>query len=342
MRSVLHTICLLFLTYFFNHESSAQSQKTGKIKFINHKADFGRVNRGKVLSYTFHFENVGPGPLKISGTSADCACIADHKTKNDIFNRDIQPGEHGKLTVELDTKNLRGDTFNILTVHTNEPLTPDRTLVIQARVMSDYYVDQPEISFVGSSQETSQPKMIKVSPIGEFDLKIKDLIFNKNLFDIKYIQAEKDWILTIIPDFRNYSGPLREKATIVTNSPDQKTFSIDIKGHVNGRISWEPQFLEFGQLKHQSHSRRFIRLETSEEITLSMKDLDVHLNGTKIEPPEDLLNWRLVNHSGARGLEISVKNSLSASGAIHGTLSFMTGIPDQSKLDIDFYAFFQH
>ena len=78
------------------------------------------------------------------------------------------------------------------------------------------------------------------------------------------------------------------------------------------------------------------------ELTLSMKDLDVHLNGTKIEPPEDLLNWRFVNHSGARGLEISVKNSLSASGAIHGTLSFMTGIPSQSKLDIDFYAFFQH
>lgn len=342
MRCLSNIIYLFLLNYFFCAPLFGLSSKAGKIKFINHKADFGRVNKGKILNYTFHFENIGSGPLKILGISSDCGCIVEQNSKKGILARAYLPDEHGELTVGLVTEALTGDTFNIITVHTNEPLTPDRTLVIQAKIMSDYFVDQAELSFVGSVKEASHPKMIRVSPIGSFDLKIKDLLFNKNLFDVKFIQAEKDWILTVFPDFRHYSGPLKESLTIVTNSLVQKTLSIEIHGNIHGTIAWEPRFLEFGQLQHQNQSRRFIRLNTTEDLSLKMNELEVHLNGTKIDPPMGLLDWRLVEHSGEKGLEISVTNSLNSSGAIHGTLSFHTGVPDQSKLDIDFYAFFQH
>lgn len=103
--------------------------KAPKIYFSETNHDFGTVNEGQVVSYTFKFKNTGKSNLEIKNVNTSCGCTAAV-----ISDKSIEPGKEGTLKVALDTKNRMGKMSRNVSIQSNDPEEPTKVLVIYADV----------------------------------------------------------------------------------------------------------------------------------------------------------------------------------------------------------------
>ncbi len=75
-----------------------------KIQFENIEHKFGKVPEGTMIKHSFKFKNIGTIPLIISEVAPQCSCTTTDFPKKAIF-----PNQSGEITLELDTKNKRGE-----------------------------------------------------------------------------------------------------------------------------------------------------------------------------------------------------------------------------------------
>ncbi len=75
-----------------------------KMEFEKIEYKFGKVDEGTMVKHTFKFKNTGNIPLIISEVAPQCGC-----TTTDFPKKPIAPNETGEITLELDTKNKKGE-----------------------------------------------------------------------------------------------------------------------------------------------------------------------------------------------------------------------------------------
>ncbi len=76
--------------------------------------NFGNVQQGEVVNYTFKFTNSGTEDLLIQSTSASCGCTVPNHTKEPI-----PPGGAGEIVVRFDSKGKSGQQSPVITVVAN-------------------------------------------------------------------------------------------------------------------------------------------------------------------------------------------------------------------------------
>jgi hypothetical protein len=92
--------------------------------------DFGKVIQGEMLSYVFHFKNVGKSSLLISSIEPSCGCTTSIPPK-----APIRPGEKGEISITFDSKFKNGQVSSYLVVTANT--FPAQTLLtVNANVVT--------------------------------------------------------------------------------------------------------------------------------------------------------------------------------------------------------------
>ena len=91
-----------------------QQANMPEIQFENLTYNFGKVIQGEMLSYTFHFKNIGKSSLLISGIEASCGCTTSVPPR-----APIQPGEKGEIKITFDSKHKFGEVISYLVVTAN-------------------------------------------------------------------------------------------------------------------------------------------------------------------------------------------------------------------------------
>jgi hypothetical protein len=92
--------------------------------------DFGKVNEGDKVDYTFTFVNKGSSNLIIKDIKTSCGCTAALLSVDNLA-----PGQEGTLKVELDTKNRSGKMSRTVTINSNDPKEPSKILTIYADII---------------------------------------------------------------------------------------------------------------------------------------------------------------------------------------------------------------
>jgi len=110
--------------------ASQQSSRTPMIYFPETQHDFGKVNEGDMVEYTFSFANKGSSVLTIKDIKTSCGCTAALVSQDNI-----NPGQEGTLKVELNTKNRSGKMSRTVTISSNDPKDPSKILTIYADVV---------------------------------------------------------------------------------------------------------------------------------------------------------------------------------------------------------------
>ena len=106
------------------------SDKQAAIKFDKEEHDFGTLLQGEVVSYSFHFTNVGNMPLIVSEVGSSCGC-----TVGDCPREPIAPGKTGSIKVTYNSAGHHGFQSRYLTVMTNT--NPAKTtLRIKGKVLT--------------------------------------------------------------------------------------------------------------------------------------------------------------------------------------------------------------
>lgn len=117
-------------TDLVNNPKSAQtpSDKLAKIQFDKTEYDFGKILQGEVVSYTFHFTNVGNVPLIITSVDKSCGCTATEYPQTPI-----DPGQRGDIKITYDSKGHHGFQSKGLVVNANT-IPSQNTIRIKAEV----------------------------------------------------------------------------------------------------------------------------------------------------------------------------------------------------------------
>ena len=91
-----------------------QNGKTPKITFSESMHDFGDINQGDIVTYTFDFTNTGDGDLLVTDAHAQCSCTVPEWPK-DI----IKPGGKGSIHVKFDSNGKSGIVKKEITIEAN-------------------------------------------------------------------------------------------------------------------------------------------------------------------------------------------------------------------------------
>jgi len=109
-----------------------QNKNGAKIFFPETQHDFGKVQEGKKVEYTFNFENKGTESLIIKNVKTSCGCTAAV-----VSNTTIKPGEIGSIKVDFDTKSRQGKNSKSITIVSNDTKEPNKVITIYADVQKN-------------------------------------------------------------------------------------------------------------------------------------------------------------------------------------------------------------
>jgi len=110
----------------------SENLEGAKIYFTETQHDFGKVNEGEKVAYTFSFENKGSLSLQIKDVKTSCGCTAAV-----VSESTLKPGQNGSIKVEFDTKNRSGRNSKSITVVSNDPKEPNKILTIYADIQKN-------------------------------------------------------------------------------------------------------------------------------------------------------------------------------------------------------------
>lgn len=98
-------------------------------KLVLEKAthDFGEMEAGQPLRYSFKVKNAGNSDLLITSVSPSCGCTASE------YDKVIPPGKEGKITLAVEqTGSYGGEVSKSTAVTSNDPTMPSFNLILRA------------------------------------------------------------------------------------------------------------------------------------------------------------------------------------------------------------------
>ncbi len=116
-------VLLIFITAFIacgspkpdNREQlNTDTEQPTTFKFESDIHDFGELESGEIVAFTFKFTNTGNKNLLIKSIESDCGCISVSYPP-----KPVKPGETGYIEVEFDSSGLFGKQFKPITVEAN-------------------------------------------------------------------------------------------------------------------------------------------------------------------------------------------------------------------------------
>ena len=123
-------------TDLVNVPASASGATNGKLPtmvFTDTTHDFGSINQGEKVSYTFKFKNTGNADLVISSAVGSCGCTVPHYPKGTIA-----AGDTGTVDVTFDSSGKQGKVLKTVTMVTNcQPAT--KMITITANIQTPKY-----------------------------------------------------------------------------------------------------------------------------------------------------------------------------------------------------------
>ncbi len=232
-RSVIFLTVLLCLVFVV----SLVAKDTAKIKFVKEKHDFGKVEEGKVLTYSFKFKNVGDAPLTIKNVTTTCGCTAAV-----VKGKKLAPGKEGEIKITFNTTGYGGNVDKYIYVDTNDPAAPQKQLTVSAAIdvppaplieLDNYTLD---LGLILDTESIETQTKIKNS--GELELLVefvhKDAQFYQGDKQVKSrisVAAGKSVDITIKMPARERTGLLREYVMIKSNDKRRPTLSLYLSGY---------------------------------------------------------------------------------------------------------------
>jgi hypothetical protein len=113
-------MALIFMACAAKNQGNAEKlpvqEETGytEIQFHEEIHNFGLLQSGETVIFTFEFINTGEKNLTIEKLETDCACM-----KADFHPVNVAPGEKGRIEVEFDSSGLFGKQFKSIVIHAN-------------------------------------------------------------------------------------------------------------------------------------------------------------------------------------------------------------------------------
>jgi len=94
--------------------NNVNSTDIAVMTFETTEYDFGSVNEGDIVDYTFKFTNTGDSPLVINKATATCGCTVPQWPRDPI-----NPGSTGEIKIKFNSKNRKNLQTKYVNINAN-------------------------------------------------------------------------------------------------------------------------------------------------------------------------------------------------------------------------------
>ncbi|MEP2024629.1 MAG: DUF1573 domain-containing protein [Reichenbachiella sp.] len=117
--------CLSFGVTAQDAELLAPTPPGPFIKFTEKSHDFGDIEQGESVEYTFEFTNTGDAPVVISNVMTTCGCTASSWPREPVL-----PGVSSKIEVSFNSTGKIGHQNKVITIMSNATNNPEHVKII--------------------------------------------------------------------------------------------------------------------------------------------------------------------------------------------------------------------
>ena len=186
--------------------------------------DWGRAKGATTLRHDFVFTNAGNGTLEILNVRPSCSCTIAGE-----YSRIIEPGQTGRIPVELATGKHNGRMTKTINVETNcDSEKRTVTLTMQGDVWQVIQIEPAAAAFNQLEQQVEVEKVIKIQSNVDAPLELIDLASSNKTFGVslreKIPGKVYELVVKAIPPFS--PGSNSGRITLKTNYPEYPTLEI--------------------------------------------------------------------------------------------------------------------
>jgi hypothetical protein len=136
----------------------AQAPGQPKLVLDSTDFDFGKIDPDATVSHRFKASNAGNGPLTISRLSPSCGCTSTLAGKNILA-----PGESTELEITFNSYGQSGSIRKSVTVFSDDPSEPTRTLTFEAEVKPYITVTPDHVLFRDLARTDRRKTSVRLS-----------------------------------------------------------------------------------------------------------------------------------------------------------------------------------
>jgi hypothetical protein len=312
---------------------SALAAGAPKIEFDRVVYDFGKTSQVETVTGVFKFKNAGDALLKLQPPTTTCGCtVAELKPDS------LAPGATGELAFTFNLGLVKAVLEKRISVKSNDPLTPDVSLVIKADYTPLYDVNP-----------------MTLAPRLEFGMNDTALFTTITRTDGKplllgQLVTSKPWIsATVQPAAstnatnasiriaikrdgspRRFNEYVHIYAAGQTNRP---VSSIYVYGQIMGEVSLTPEALYWSitdgakpdAARPESVVLRRVTIRAANGKALEVKNPQSTVKGLKVE---------VVPKEAGKVYELVVRLEVAPEATASGNVSFETSVAEQAKIEV--------
>jgi hypothetical protein len=293
--------------------------------------DAGTVQRGEKIRVEFEIENLGDADLVIREVQPACGCTVAS------FDKRVAPGATGKVTAIVDTKSFSGAISKGVTLISNDPAAPRRTLTVKAEILAHVLASPSYARFVHTQTLEAPTTALTVWSPDQPDFRVLDVRSPVEWVRATVREAGADeqvpggqgpqWRVEITLDDDAPVGQLREFLTVTTNHPEQEELQVPLSGVVRPVLHLTPGEADFGQIVLAGQARELVlRLVNFGRDSVELRSVTTDVAGVSVraEELEAGRKWKIV---------VEAAPSLDK-GKLDGELHIETSSPVQPALDV--------
>lgn len=125
MKKLFAILFILGMAQFAFAQSDATAANLAKISFTESEHDFGDIQQGDEVNWTFSFKNEGSAPLVLTNVSTTCGC-----TVSDWPRDPIMPGQESEIVVKFNSTGKKGRQNKVITIFSNASNNQERVKIV--------------------------------------------------------------------------------------------------------------------------------------------------------------------------------------------------------------------
>jgi hypothetical protein len=304
-----------------------------KIQFDQTVYDFGKTSQVQTVSGVFKFKNTGDGILKLEPPKPSCGCtVASLKPDT------LPPGTSGELAFTLNLGANKTVMEKHIAVLSNDPQTPEVSLIIKVDYMPLYDIDPMTIAPVLAFGVNETEQFTTITRTDGKPLHLARLDVSKPWITAKVVPGAKAEDATARirvtiqreGSARHFNEFIHLYTTEQTNTP---IAGISIYGQVMGEVSLSPEALYWSvpnttntvAERPEALVLRRVTIRSADGKAIKLKNPQSTIKGIKVE---------LVPKEAGKVYELVARLDDVPATSISGNLSVETSVASQPVIDV--------
>ena len=254
-----------------------------KIQFATPVYDFGKVQAGELVKYSYVFTNSGEQQLEVSDVRPSCGCT----TAGD-WTRTVPPGGTGTVSVQFNSANFNGPVFKTVTVTSNDKQRPSTVLQLKGTVWKPIEIVPAYTVMNVPPDATKASAIIKVMNHVDEPLMVFSPECNNPSFSVVLTTnvpgKEYQVALESIRDLS--SGNVQGKVTLKTSSTKSPTLDLMFWANVQPPLTILPQRISVPPPPLKMKSPATITIQNNSTNLLTLSNAVVNIPGVEVQVKE--------------------------------------------------------